>query len=274
VKTCRKRFASINRRARRRKTAGRWYKADSANTYSSTLPLVGFVTGPIAAGSTATIRLQGQLAGFSGLTPGAIYYVSTPAGTITTVAPANARQVGQADSATVINVSVAAPPPAPTKPFLVFTPARNNPPAASYATPDTRNSHPVLCFDAAANEQAIFADALPLLYAGGGLTLTLVWISASAVAGNVVWTAEVERHQDGVDNVTADSFAAAQQVVSTAPGTTGIVKYASIVFTSGAQMDSLAAGESFRLRIGRLAADAGDTMTGDAQLLRVMVRET
>jgi hypothetical protein len=39
-------------------------------------------------------------------------------------------------------------------------------------------------------------------------------------------------------------------------------------------MDSLAAGESFRLRIYRDADNGSDTMTNDAELLRIEVRET
>jgi len=39
-------------------------------------------------------------------------------------------------------------------------------------------------------------------------------------------------------------------------------------------MDSLAAGESFVLRVRRKADDAADNMTGDAELHAVMVTET
>jgi hypothetical protein len=39
-------------------------------------------------------------------------------------------------------------------------------------------------------------------------------------------------------------------------------------------MDSLAAGEPFRLKLARKAADGADNMTGDAEVLRVAVRET
>jgi len=80
--------------------AGRWYLADSDNTYSSTLPEVAFVVADVAAAASGTFRLSGRVTGLSGLTPGANYYVSATAGGITATAPSNSRFVGQADSIT------------------------------------------------------------------------------------------------------------------------------------------------------------------------------
>lgn len=78
--------------------AGRWYLADSDNTYSSTDPEIAFVVTDVAAAATGTFRLSGRVTGLSGLTPGENYYVSATAGGITSTAPSNARFVGQADS--------------------------------------------------------------------------------------------------------------------------------------------------------------------------------
>jgi hypothetical protein len=49
-----------------------------------------------------------------------------------------------------------------------------------------------------------------------------------------------------------------------------------ITFTDGADMDSLAAGEAFRLKIRRDADGTGgtDDITSDCELLRVVLRET
>lgn len=85
------------------KTAGRWYKADSTNTYSSTTPEVGIASATIASGDTGTIRLVGQVTGLAGLVTGSPYYVST-AGTVTATAPSNQRSIGQADSTTTMVV--------------------------------------------------------------------------------------------------------------------------------------------------------------------------
>lgn len=82
------------------KTPGLFYLGDSANTYSSTLPaIIAVATSAIASGSTGVFRQGGIVAGLSGLTAGAKYYIGT-AGALTATAPANSRQVGVADNTT------------------------------------------------------------------------------------------------------------------------------------------------------------------------------
>lgn len=158
--------------------------------------------------------------------------------------------------------------------LVVFTAHANEPPVANFATIDVRNAHLVLDFDAATAESAVFGSVLPRNYNGSGITATIVWMATSATTGNVKWNAQIERHQSGADDLDADSFATAQTTTSVSPVTSGVVTYATIAFTSGAQMDSVAVGESFRIKITRDAADGTDTMTGDAELLRVELRET
>lgn len=158
--------------------------------------------------------------------------------------------------------------------LVVFVPQDNEPPSGTYATFDTRNGHPVLDFDAATDEEAIFSSVLPRHYAGGGLTVTVMWAASSATSGDVVLDAQIERLEDEGTDMDADSFAAVQSVTVTAPGTSGAVQYSTIAFTSGAQMDSLAAGEAFRLKVRRDANNAADTMAGDLELVAVEIRET
>lgn len=158
--------------------------------------------------------------------------------------------------------------------LVAFRATANHPPASAYATPDTRNSHPVLDFDAATDESAIFGGVLPRHYSGGGVTVRLGWLASSATTGDVVWNGAFERHDDDVTDLDADSFAAAQAATATTASGSGEVQYTDIAFTDGAQMDSLAAGESFRLKITRDADNVSDTMTGDAELLSVEIRET
>lgn len=86
-------------------TAGRAYKADADNTYSSTEPIVGLVVADIAAGETGTMRTGGRMAGFIGLTVGAAYYLSTTAGGITTTPTGSVQYVGQADSVSSLIIS-------------------------------------------------------------------------------------------------------------------------------------------------------------------------
>lgn len=157
--------------------------------------------------------------------------------------------------------------------LLTFTPLANQPPASSYATFDTRNNHVVLDFDASADEAAIFGDVLPRHYAGGGITVTIVWMATTATSGNVVWSVAIER-MDTATDLDADSFATANTATAAAPATSGAPAYTTIAFTSGAQMDSLAVGEAFRIKVSRTGSSGSDTMTGDAELLRVELKET
>ncbi|MGH9253669.1 MAG: hypothetical protein ACRD3C_03775 [Vicinamibacterales bacterium] len=86
--------------------AGRWYKADADNTYSSSAAkMVGLAASGIANGASGSIRLQGRFTGLAGLTIGASYFISTTAGAFTTTPPTNARFLGAADSTTTFLVA-------------------------------------------------------------------------------------------------------------------------------------------------------------------------
>jgi hypothetical protein len=87
-------------------TAGKWYKADADNTYSSTLPTVGMVPAALAADATGTIRLAGKVENLSALVVGSTYYISARAGEMTAVAPANSRSLGSADTATSLILAI------------------------------------------------------------------------------------------------------------------------------------------------------------------------
>jgi len=157
--------------------------------------------------------------------------------------------------------------------LLIFHPYNNEPPTANYATLDTRNQHPVLDFDATTNETAIFTGVMPRAYAGGGLTVYLHYAMTSAEAGTVDWDVAFERIGDQVLDIDGDSFAAVNSVDdTTVPGTTGLVDVVSVAFTDGADMDSVAVGEAFRMSVTRDAAS--DDAAGDAELLTVEIKET
>ena len=153
--------------------------------------------------------------------------------------------------------------------LLSFEPTGHFPPTTNYATLSTRNTHPILQFDAATAESAYFSGVLPRFYTGLGITVRICWAATSAVASTCTWQAAFERHDTGTD-LDADSFATAVAAsAATTSGTAGAPTYTDIAF-SNSQIDGLAAGEHFRLKITRNTGG----LTGDAELIGVELRET
>ncbi len=160
--------------------------------------------------------------------------------------------------------------------LAVFTPLSNEPPTADFATVDTRNKHVVLDFDGATDEEAVFSGVLPPHYSGGGLTIETFWAFTSATSGSLRVQTAIERIDASSLDIDADSFASFNSAGGTAPGTSGQVIKVSVAHASGAEMDSLAAGEAFRLKIRRDAdgTSGTDDITTDAELLAIMIKET
>lgn len=158
--------------------------------------------------------------------------------------------------------------------LIVFTALHNEPPSSNAATFDARNLHPVLDFDASTNESAVFTGVMPQHYAGTtGVTVYIHYSMSSATADTVDWDAAFELIGDQDLDVDADSFAAVNSVDNTTvPETSGLVDVVSIAFTDGEDMDSVAAGDLFRIKITRDASS--DDATGDAELHAVEIRET
>lgn len=149
----------------------------------------------------------------------------------------------------------------------------NEQPATAFATLDTRNYEPVLDFDDTTNESGVWTRVMPRNYAGGGLTVYLHYSMTSAVELTVDWDVAFERIGDQQQDTDSDSFAAVQSVNdTTVPGTCGNVDIVSVAFTDGAQMDSVAVGELFRIKITRDAVS--DDATGDAELRYWEIKET
>lgn len=153
-----------------------------------------------------------------------------------------------------------------------FFPQDNEPPTSNFATLDTRNTHPVLDFDDTTAEAAVFTGVLSPHYVGTGITVAVAFSMTSATSGTCGWTVEIERIGDSQLDVDSDSFASAQTITAvTVPGTSGFVDVVSVNISDGANMDSLAAGEQYRIRIKRDVAT--DTAAGDAELHWVSVVE-
>lgn len=155
-----------------------------------------------------------------------------------------------------------------TKTIAVFAPLQNQPPAANFATIDTRNSIAVLNFDAATDESAVFVGVIPeAAVLTSGIKVRLFVAMASATSGSVDFGAQFERTGTDLDS---DSFDTATEAHVTVSGTSGIETVIEITCTN---LDSLTAGDAYRLKLYRDADDGtNDTATGDAQLVRVEVR--
>jgi len=114
---------------------------------------------------------------------------------------------------------------------------------------------------------------MPEHYAGGGVTLEIETRAATATSGNFIVKAAFSR-ETGQD-ADSDGFAAENLSSATATnGTSGVPTTATITFTDGADMDSVVAGDSFRLLVGRDADNGSDTMSGDLQIVSIHVKET
>jgi hypothetical protein len=146
-------------------------------------------------------------------------------------------------------------------------------PTSNYATPDIRNNHSVLDFDTTTGETVYFTGIMPRNYAGGGVTVYLHWAASSATSGTIGWLVAFERMGDGGTDIDADSFASDATVTAeTVDGTSGIMDVSNAAIANGADMDSVVAGDTFRLRVTRDVAN--DTATGDAELISIEIKET
>jgi len=142
-------------------------------------------------------------------------------------------------------------------------------PSSNYATIDSRNNLICLEFDASTRETHYFTGILPANYSGGGVTVKIFWMADTATSGTVEWETAFER---GTTDIDSDSFATANSNTGTANGTSGIETQTSINHASGAEMDSVTAGDFFRLRVER-DPTVGSNMAGDAQLKAVALYE-
>jgi hypothetical protein len=174
---------------------------------------------------------------------------------------------GLSMSGTTLSASGVGGGGAGTKTIAVFSPRDNQPPATAFATLDTRNSVAILDFDDATDESGVFVSIIPeAAVLTSGLKIRIHWTAATATSGDCVWEASLERLTTDID---ADSFDTAASVTTTTNGTSGVPNVSEITLTT---IDSATAGDGYRLKVTRDANAAGDTMSGDAELITVEVR--
>ena len=143
----------------------------------------------------------------------------------------------------------------------------------SFATLDTRGGMHCLDFDDTVDEESIFRGTMSPNYTGGTITVHVIWSAQTATTGDVRWAVAFERVLVGTLDTDADSFATEQTVDDTTNAASGVTEDAQITFTGGAQLDSLAAGDRFRLKLRRDGAQAEDTLSGDAEVNAIWMEE-
>lgn len=128
-----------------------------------------------------------------------------------------------------------------------------------------------LSFDAATDEECFWQIPYAPTYGSGNITVKVRWYGDTATSGNVVWAAAVACITPETDStdVEADSWGTAATVTDSHLGTTAHrIMEASITVSS---LDSITTGDLLFLRLYRDADNASDTMSGDAQVVGVIV---
>lgn len=141
-------------------------------------------------------------------------------------------------------------------------------PATNPATPAVlANGRDALAFDDTTSESIIFAFPMPAQYAAGTITLKVYYAMDTATTGDVDLDASIEAVTDA-ELVDLDSFDTVNSVDgTTVPGTANDRDSVSITLTN---KDSVAVGESVRLKLAR---DVADTASGDLWVVGVELQE-
>jgi hypothetical protein len=165
-----------------------------------------------------------------------------------------------------------------TKTLARWTALGNNPPATNFATLDTRNSLPVLDFDdgadaATVDEAAIFLSVVPeAANLASGVNAYVTWSATTANSGNVVWELSIARlnaNNQDLDTYAFDSATLSANSVTNA--TVGVLTTTTITIAA-ADTDAIAAGDPFALKLVRKETNAGDSLSGDAEMLALELR--
>jgi hypothetical protein len=127
-----------------------------------------------------------------------------------------------------------------------------------------------LAFDASTQETCFFR--LPALaYGSGNVTVTVDWYADTASANGITFGASLAAITQNTDtqDIETKGFATENTASDTHLGTTGQRLHTFDITVSN--LDSLANGDDLTLRLRRVPADGGDTMTGDAIVTRVVI---
>lgn len=162
-----------------------------------------------------------------------------------------------------------------TKTYAAFTPLDNQPQTSAFATLDTRDSGvAVLDFDATALEAATFLGVLPeAAVTTNGLKIRIAWTADTVTNTDaVVWGVQFQRI-DTTTDLDTDAFSNTVTATAAASGTAGVPVITEITVTGTAALDSIVAGDFYRIRISRDGTAASDALTADACLVGVEIRD-
>lgn len=138
------------------------------------------------------------------------------------------------------------------------------------ATAGTNFVVPCLDFDAS-TEECVFFFFGATAYGSGNLTVQVQWYADTASSGDVIWGAQLACITPNTDtqNIETKAFGSANTVTDSHLGTTNQRLHSADITLSNT--DSIAAGDYCVLKIYRDADAGGDTMTGDASLVKLVV---
>jgi hypothetical protein len=137
------------------------------------------------------------------------------------------------------------------------------PPSTLYAVWSNVNSIPFLAFNASVTWSSVFMGKVPAgVTLASGVIVRLLWGSATATSGNVIWGVAIERF--GILTVVSDHFDTQATATTTTNGSVSILTETAITQTA---INSMTNGNTFRLQVQR----TGGTMVGDAQLFSVSI---
>lgn len=126
-------------------------------------------------------------------------------------------------------------------------------------------------FDAGADEAIQRVIPRAVSYGSGNITVRVLWYGDTATSGDVVFGASIAAITPNTDTQDAetDSWATENTVTDSHLGTTAHRLHEASITVSN--LDSLADGDYLALRIRRLGTSGSDTMSGDAQVVGVVV---
>lgn len=156
-----------------------------------------------------------------------------------------------------LNVDTALPVPGVTMPEAKY--AGSSIAVASYS------------FDAAGTEGIQFVIPYVPAYGSGNLTVKLRWHPDTATTNDVVWGVAIAALTPETDtqDIETDTWATENTATDSALGTTAQRLHEASVTVSN--LDGIATADYLAVRVQRLGGNGSDTMTGDAQLVGVVL---